>query len=80
MIAAVVHADIVRLALAHYLNIPLDDFLRLMISPASISLVQSHGNDRPRVISINQQANFTWPEVKPPEKKPKKRAGLAQKG
>lgn len=64
VIAVVVHADIVRLALAHYLNMPLDDFLRLMVGPASVSMVQSKGSSRPRVICINQTANFSWPEPK----------------
>jgi len=69
VIAVVVHADIVRLALAHYLNMPLDDFLRLMVGPASVSMVQSNGSRRPRVICINQTANFSWPEPKPPKKR-----------
>jgi probable phosphoglycerate mutase len=71
VIAVVVHADIVRLALAHYLNMPLDDFLRLMVGPASVSMVQSNGNSRPRVICINQTANFNWPEPKPLKKRSK---------
>ena len=68
VIAVVAHADIVRLALAHYLNMPLDDFLRLMVGPASVSMVQSDGSRRPRVICINQTANFSWPEPKPTKK------------
>ena len=68
VIAVVAHADIVRLALAHYLNMPLDDFLRLMVGPASVSMVQSDGSSRPRVICINQTANFSWPEPKPTKK------------
>jgi len=73
VIAVVVHADIVRLALAHYLNMPLDDFLRLMVGPASVSMVQSNGSARPRVICINQTANFNWPEPKPQKKLNKSR-------
>jgi len=68
VIAVVAHADIVRLALTHYLNMPLDDFLRLMVGPASVSMVQSDGSSRPRVICINQTANFSWPEPKPTKK------------
>ena len=68
VIAVVAHADIVRLALAHYLNMPLDDFLRLMVGPASVSMVQSNGSSRPRVICINQTANFSWPEPRSPKK------------
>lgn len=75
VIAVVVHADIVRLALAHFLNMPLDDFLRLMVGPASISMVQSNGSRRPRVICINQTANFSWPVPKPLKKRSKANPG-----
>jgi probable phosphoglycerate mutase len=71
VIAVVVHADIIRLALAHILNMPLDDFLRLMVGPASVSMVQSNGSSRPRVICINQAANFSWPDPKPAKQRSK---------
>ena len=77
VIAVVVHADIVRLALAHFLNMALDDFLRLMVGPASVSMVQSNGSSRPRIICINQTANFNWPEPKPLKKTVKGTSGLA---
>lgn len=34
------HADVIALAAAHYLNMPLDDFLRLNISTTSITILQ----------------------------------------
>jgi probable phosphoglycerate mutase len=37
--ACVSHADPIKLALAHYLGLPLDLFQRLMIDPASVSVV-----------------------------------------
>jgi probable phosphoglycerate mutase len=40
------HADVIALAAAHYLNMPLDDFLRLNISTTSITVLQL---DRPKV-------------------------------
>ncbi len=73
VIAVVAHADIVRLALAHYLNMPLDDFLRLTIAPASISIVQHDGIERPKVIAINHAAYFSWPEPPSSKKSMKKR-------
>jgi probable phosphoglycerate mutase len=33
------HADPIKLALAHYLGLPLDLFQRLVIDPASISIL-----------------------------------------
>ncbi|MHB8191742.1 MAG: histidine phosphatase family protein [Bellilinea sp.] len=67
VIAVVAHADIIRLALAYYLNMALDDYLRLWVAPASLSVVQHDGSGRPRVLNINQAAHFTWPEPQPPK-------------
>lgn len=43
--ACVSHADPIKLAIAHYLGLPLDLFQRLTVSPASISVLQlgAHG-------------------------------------
>jgi probable phosphoglycerate mutase len=38
-IACVSHADVIKLAIAHYLGLPLDHFQRLSIAPASICLL-----------------------------------------
>lgn len=40
IIACFTHGDIIRLALAHFLNMPLKDYQRLVFQPASISVVQ----------------------------------------
>ena len=56
MIALVFHADLIKLALAHYLGMHLDVFQRIVISPASISTLHlSHG--RPFIISMNDIAH-----------------------
>lgn len=73
LIAIVAHADVIRLALAHYLNMALDDFLRLTVNPASLSIVQSDGSGRPKVICINQLPNFVWPAPRPPHKRKNRR-------
>ncbi len=39
----VTHADIIKLAIAHYLGLPLDLFQRLVVAPASISVLAFHG-------------------------------------
>ena len=38
-IACVTHADVIKLAVAHYLGLPLDLFQRLVVDPASISVL-----------------------------------------
>ena len=57
MIALVCHADLIKMALAHYLGMHLDVFQRIVISPASISVLQlSHS--RPFIIGMNDIAHL----------------------
>ena len=56
MIALVFHADLIKMALAHYLGMHLDVFQRIVISPASISVLQL-GHSRPFVVSMNDIAH-----------------------
>lgn len=55
-IALVSHGDPIRLLLAHYLSISLDDFQRISIAPASISVLDFSGNK----VSISAM-NVTMP-------------------
>lgn len=56
MIVVVSHADIIKMVMAHYLGMHLDNFQRIVISPASIStLMLGHG--RPFVASMNDMAH-----------------------
>ena len=57
MIALVFHADLIKMALAHYLGMHLDVFQRIVISPASISVLQL-GHSRPFIISMNDTAHL----------------------
>ncbi len=51
-VALVSHGDVIRVALAHQLGIPIDFIMRFEISPASISALElrEHG---PRVLCVN---------------------------
>ena len=58
-IAVVAHADVIKAALAHYLGMPFDLFQRLGTSPASVSTVVLHTDDKTgkqhvMVQSVNQ--------------------------
>jgi probable phosphoglycerate mutase len=56
MVAVVSHADLIKMVLAHYLGMHLDNFQRLVISPASISsLMLSFG--RPYIVTMNDIAH-----------------------
>jgi probable phosphomutase (TIGR03848 family) len=60
-IACVTHADVIRLALLHYLNMHLDDMQRLVIAPASLSLI-AFQDGQPRVLLVNYRPMLEWPE------------------
>ncbi len=52
MIAVVSHADVIKMVLAHYLGMHLDVFQRIVIAPASISML-SLGFGRPYIAGMN---------------------------
>jgi probable phosphoglycerate mutase len=51
-VCCVTHAEVIRLVLADYLGIHLDLFQRIMVGPASTTVV-SVGDDGPRVLAVN---------------------------
>lgn len=59
VVACVTHADVIRLALLHYLNMSLNDLHRLVIAPASLSIIVL--GERPQVVTVNRTAEFEWP-------------------
>ncbi|MFO7320605.1 MAG: MSMEG_4193 family putative phosphomutase [Chloroflexota bacterium] len=62
MVAVVSHADLIKMILAHFLGMHLDNFQRIIISPASISsLVLGYG--RPYVGTVNDVAHITQMEL-----------------
>lgn len=63
-VAVVSHADPIRLAVAHYIGLPIDLFRRLPVSPASLTVVafdplpQAPHLTRPRLVCINDTAHL----------------------
>lgn len=51
-ICCVSHADVIRLVVAHYLGVHIDLFQRIVIGPASITVV-SVGDSGPMVLAVN---------------------------
>jgi broad specificity phosphatase PhoE len=51
-ICCVSHADVIRLVFAHYLGVHIDLFQRIIIGPASVSIL-SLGDHSPRVMCMN---------------------------
>lgn len=57
MVIVVSHADLIKMVVAHYLGMHLDNFQRIMIAPASIStLLLGHG--RPYLAAMNDTAHL----------------------
>lgn len=63
MIALVFHADLIKMTLAHYLGVHLDNFQRIIVSPASISTLIL-GHSRPFVATINDTAHVQALQLK----------------
>jgi probable phosphoglycerate mutase len=53
--ACVYHADPIKLTIAHYLGLPLDQFQRLTIDPGSVSVLQVDGSSA-RLLTLNDTA------------------------
>lgn len=53
-IACVTHADVIRLAMAHFLGVHVDLYQRIVVGPASVSVLHI-GSEGPHVLGLNQQ-------------------------
>jgi len=59
----VFHSDPIKLAIAHYLGVPLDLYQRITISPASMSVL-AVSDSSVRVMGLNDtRATYGTPEV-----------------
>jgi probable phosphomutase (TIGR03848 family) len=61
MVAVVFHADPIKLALAHYLGMPLDNFQRLAAHTGSVAIVRLDG-ESVRVMAMNLIPPFSFPK------------------
>ena len=68
MIVVVSHADVIKLVLAYYLGLHIDQFQRIVLSPASVSVLALTDGGLVRVVRINDDG----PLRPPPEPKEKK--------
>lgn len=57
-VVVVSHADLIKMVIAHFLGMHLDEFQRIVIAPASISSL-SLGFGRPYVGTVNDVAHIT---------------------
>lgn len=83
IVVVVSHADVIRLLLAHYLGVHIDLFQRLVIAPASVSILSLSPGGLVRVLRLNDDGPLhapTPPDQKPPKdkKKDKKKHATAE--
>ena len=64
VIAVVSHADLIKMLIAHYLGMHLDQFQRIVIAPASISTLNLEFG-RPYVGGVNDTAHLTQSDPRP---------------
>ena len=58
LVACVLHSDPIKLAVAHYLGLPLDHFQRLGCDPASVTMLSISASSA-RLVWLNRQPPFT---------------------
>ncbi len=56
-VVAVSHADVIKAIVAHHLAMPLDAFQRLVIDPASVTLLHLPAEGHPALLCVNHTAN-----------------------
>lgn len=69
VIAAVTHADIIKAVVAFYLGEPLDLFQRLVVSPASVTVLHLSPGGQPALLRFNDDGPLTrdrFARPKPP--------------
>lgn len=62
-LAVVCHADPIKLAVAHYIGLPLDHFQRLACDTGSLTILRV-GESGARLIGLNQKPPFELPEFR----------------
>ena len=60
-IVAVSHADVIKAAVAHFLGMPLDTFQRIVVSPASVTVLALPDGAAPMLLSLNGQGGPPTP-------------------
>lgn len=59
MVAVVFHCDPIKLALAHYIGLPLNSFQKLMVSPGSVSVLMV-GRSATYLVALNLKPPFAF--------------------
>ncbi|MFP4235092.1 MAG: MSMEG_4193 family putative phosphomutase [Nitriliruptoraceae bacterium] len=60
-VVCVSHADVIKAVVAHHLGMPLDTFQRLVISPASVTVLRLGPKQPPLLLTINDTGSTALP-------------------
>ncbi len=63
-IVVVSHADLIKLVIAHYLGVHIDLFQRIVISPASVTVLNLHKYGGMRILRLNDNGPLEIPSKK----------------
>jgi probable phosphomutase (TIGR03848 family) len=63
-VAAVSHADVIKLVIAYYAGIPLELYARIGVSPASVSVLWV-GEGAPRIVKVNDTGSLAELAIHP---------------
>jgi len=58
-VALVTHADVIKSIAAHYLGAPLDQFQRIGVAPASVTVIDLPTQGSPAVVAVNSNGDST---------------------
>ncbi len=68
VVAVVSHADPLKAAIAHYLGMQLNDFQRLAVSPASVTIFMLSPEHKPFLFALNNMGTLPTFKPEPPKK------------
>ena len=74
MLVVTSHADLIKLVLAHFLGVHIDLFQRIVVSPASISVVNLSDKGMMRILRLNDTGPLEAPKKPEPKEEEKKEA------
>ncbi len=75
IVAVVAHADVIKAAVAYYVGVPLDLFQRLVISPASVTVI-GFSHFGPRLLTMNDAGELELKRQQPPKRRRKRRGKM----
>jgi probable phosphoglycerate mutase len=80
IIIVVSHADVIKLALAHFLGMHIDLFQRIAIAPGSVSVLALGKTGRPLILRLNDSGPLEFPDqAKGSDDKKKTKPGKKKK-